>query len=98
MTSSVHMQRAVLKRAVKVVKRIAGFRRGEHFGKDYELSKNVFLNYVNLVRKGEQGSNEILKDKNGQILWECEDVRKRWAGYFGQVMKVADVREANIKL
>ena len=40
----------------------------------------------------------MVKDVNGQILGDSEEVRKKWAEYFEQVLNVADVREANIKV
>ena len=42
--------------------------------------------------------DEMGKDVNGQILCEGVEVRRRWAEYFEQVLKVADVREANINV
>ena len=39
----------------------------------------------------------MVKDVNGQILHDGDEV-KRWAKYFQQVLNVADVREANIKV
>ena len=48
------------------------------------------------MRKGEQAREKMVKDVNGQILREGVEVRRRWAEYFGQVLNVADVREANI--
>ena len=44
----------------------------------------------------EQARDEMVKDVNGQILHEGLEVKWRWAEYFEQVLKVADVREANI--
>ena len=35
----------------------------------------------------------MVKDVNGQILRDGEEVRRRWAEYFEQVLNVADVRE-----
>ena len=35
---------------------------------------------------------------NGQVLRDGIEVRRRWAEYFEQVLNVADVREANIKV
>ena len=37
--------------------------------------KKMFWNEVIGIRKGEQAMNKVVKDKNGQILWEVE-VRK----------------------
>ena len=42
------------------------------------------------MRKGEQAREYMVKDVN--------EVRRRWAEYFEQVLNVADVREANINV
>ena len=48
------------------------------------------------MTKGEQASDEMVKDVNGQILWDNFEVRRRWAEYIKQVLNVEDVRELNI--
>ena len=48
------------------------------------------------MKKGEQATDEMLKD--GQILRDGVEVRRRYAEYFEQVLNVADVREANINV
>ena len=45
--------------------------------------------------EGEQARDKMVKDVNGQILCDGIEVRGRWAEYFKQLLKVADVREAN---
>ena len=42
--------------------------------------------------------NEMVKDVNGQILWDGVDMTRRWGEYFEQVMNVEDVRQANIRV
>ena len=56
----------------------------------------MFWKKVRQVRKGEQPRDKMVKNLNGQIFRDCEEVRKRWAEYFVQVLNVADDREANI--
>ena len=51
---------------------------GERLGNDFEGNKNVFLERVKQVRKGEQAREEIVKDVNGQILRDGVEVRRRW--------------------
>ena len=48
------------------------------------------------VMKGEQARDEMEKETNGQLLRDGDEVRKRWAEYFEQVLNVEDVRNANI--
>ena len=40
----------------------------------------------------------MVQDVNGQILSDGVAVRRRWAGYFEQVLSVADVRQTNINV
>ena len=58
----------------------------------------MFWKKVKRVRKGEQARDEMIKDVNGQILREGGEARRRCAEYFEQVLNVADVREANIRV
>ena len=46
----------------------------------------------------EQARDEMVKDVNGQILRDGVDVRRRWAEYFEQELKVAVVRKVNINV
>ena len=85
-----------MKRAVQVAKRMADRRWGERLGNDFEGHKKMFWKEVKQVRKSEQAREEMVKEVNGQILCDGVEVRRRWAEYFEQVLKVADVREANI--
>ena len=50
------------------------------------------------MKKGEQERDVMVKDVNGQILRDGVEVRRRRAGYFEQVLNVADVMEANINV
>ena len=50
------------------------------------------------MKKGEQATDEVAKDVNGQILHDGVVVRRRSAEYFKKVFNVADVREANINV
>ena len=56
----------------------------------------MFWKELKRVRKGEQARDEMVKDLNGQILRDGVEVRRRCEEYFEQVLKVPDVREANI--
>ena len=76
-------QRVVVKRAVKVVKKMADWRRGERYrGIDFEGNKKKFWKVVKQVRKGEHAREEMVKDVNGQLLRDSVEVRRRWAKYF----------------
>ena len=64
---------------VKVVKRIADWRRGDRLGNDFQSKKIMFWKEVKRVRKGKQARDEMVKDVNGQILHEGVKVRRRLA-------------------
>ena len=48
------------------------------------------------MRKGESGSESRIKDGSGRLLVEEEEIKKRWAEYFEELLNVWDEREANI--
>ena len=50
------------------------------------------------MRKDEQAREEMVKDVNARTVRDGVEVRRRWAEYFGQVLNVTDVREANINV
>ena len=52
--------------------------------------KKMFWSEVIGIRKGEQAMNKVVKDKNGQILWEVE-VRK--SILFEKVLNMEDVMD-----
>ena len=58
----------------------------------------MFWKDVKRVRKSEEASDEVVKDCNGQILRDGEEVRRIWAEYFEQVLNMEDVREANMNV
>ena len=60
-------QRAVVKQAVKVTKRM-DWRWEELLGNDFERKIKMFWKEVKRVRKGEQARDEMVMDVNGQIL------------------------------
>ena len=62
------------------------------------ITKKMFRKEIKQVRKDEQARGEMVKDVNGQILHDGVEVRRRWAGYFEQVLNVTDVDEANINV
>ena len=89
-------RRAVVKQAVKVAKRMADWWWGERLGNDFEGNKTMFWREVKRARKSEQARDEMVKD--GQMLRDGVEVRRRWAEYFEQVLNVEDAREANVNV
>ena len=45
-----------------------------------------------------QERDEMVKEVNGQILRDGVELRRRWAEYFEQVLKVEGVREAKVNV
>ena len=86
--------RVVVKQPVKVAKCMADWR----FGINFERNRNLFWNDIKTVRKGKQARNEMVKEGNGQILWDGDEVREKWAEYFEPVLKMEAVKEANINV
>ena len=91
-------QRVAMKLAVQAAKRMTDRQWGGRLGNDFEDNKKMFWKEVRRVRKGEQTTEEMVKDVNGQILRDGIEVRRRWAEYFEQVLNVADIRDTNINV
>ena len=83
------------KRRVEEEKRLANHRWGQDFNRSYEENKKKFWKEVKRVRKGGSRMEETVKDVNGRML-KGNDVRKRWADYFGELLNVVEDREAEI--
>ena len=83
------------KRKVEEEKRLANLRWGQDFNRSYEENKKKFWKEVKRIRKGGSRMEETVKDVSGQML-KGNDVRKRWAEYFGELLNVEEDREANI--
>ena len=71
-------QRVVVKLAVQAASRMADRRWGERLGNHFEGNKKMFWKEVQPGRKGEQASDEMVKDVNGQIFRDGVEVRRRW--------------------
>ena len=83
------------KRKVEEEKRLANLRWGQEFDRSYEENKKKFWKEVKRVRKGGSRMEETVKDVNGRML-KGNDVRKRWADYFEELLNVEEDREATI--
>jgi hypothetical protein len=49
-------------------------------------SEKIFWKSVNRKRKPQEKLDEVVKDKNGEILHESEQVVERWSGYFESLL------------
>ena len=83
------------KQKVEEVKRMSNFKWEQDFDRSCEENKKKFWKEVRRVRKGGSRTEETVKDVNGQLL-KGNEARKRWAGYFEELLNVQDDREADI--
>ena len=83
------------KQKVEEAKRMSNFGWEQDFNRSYEENKKKFLKEVGRVRKGGPRTEETVKDVNGRLL-RGNDVRKRWAEYFEELVNVQEDREADI--
>ena len=89
------VKRSLVKRVVRNAKQAANDKWRRKLTENFEKNK-MFWKEVKRVRKNEAGREERVKDRNGKLLVECQDVRKRWAEYFCELLNVEDGREAKI--
>uniref|UniRef100_A0A0L8IBF7 Uncharacterized protein n=1 Tax=Octopus bimaculoides TaxID=37653 RepID=A0A0L8IBF7_OCTBM len=84
-----------VKKRVKGVVRLVKLEEKKRFGK--KLSEHfMFWKEVQRVRKVVGGREEKVKDVNGNLLKGSEDVKRKWAEYFRELLNVEDIRKASI--
>ena len=79
---------------VREAKRAPNNRWGEDFGSSFEENKRFWKEFK-IIRKGGSRIEEVVKDRNGQLV-KGDDARKRWAEYFENLLNVVEEREAEI--
>ena len=89
-------KRAEVKRLIKEAKKEADERWGSRLMRDFGSNKKMFWKEVKRERKDCVGRSVGIKDVNGDKLVSKEDVNKRWAEYFEELLNVQDDREAII--
>jgi hypothetical protein len=62
----------------------------------FRESKNIFWKSVNKKRKPQEKLEEVVKEENGGILYDNEQVVERWSGYFESLLNVEYDRKANL--
>ena len=80
-----------VKRMVREAKRAANDKWGRDFGRSYEENKKKFWKEFKRIRKGNSRMEEVVKDRNGQLV-KGDDARKRWAEYYESLLNVVDDR------
>ena len=68
-----------MKAVVREANREAEDRFGPQLSQDFEGNRKMFLKEVKRVRKGVQGEEVRVKDKDGNMLVEGKAVRHKWA-------------------
>ena len=71
---------------------MSNFKWGQDFDRSYEENEKKFWKEV---RKGGSRTEETVNDVNGRLL-RGNEVRKRWAEYFEELLNVQEDREADI--
>ena len=77
-----------VKRVVRRAKREADVRWGERLVEDFTSNKKMFWREVNRTRKGVEMKEECVKDVNGRVLAESDEVCERWKEYFDGLLNV----------
>ena len=85
-----------VKRAVRRAKKEADVRWGEKLVEDFSSNKKMFWREVKRTRKGPEVKEECVKDRNGQVLSESEEVCERWREYFDGLLNVSESGQAEI--
>ena len=90
------MARNEVKRAVRRAKREADVRWGEKLVEDFSTNKRMFWREVKRTRKGVEVREECVKDENGRVLSEVNEVCERWKEYFDGLLNVSESGQAEI--
>ena len=85
-----------MKAVVREAKKEAEDRFGTKLSQDFEGNRKMFWKEVKRVRKGVQGEEMRVKDRDGNMLVEGKAVRHRWAEYFDELLNVQDGVQANV--
>ena len=85
-----------VKRAVRQAKKEADVRWGEKLMDDFSRNKRMFWKEVNRTRKGIEVKEECVKDVNGNVVTEKNEVCERWKGYFEGLLNVSERGRAEI--
>ena len=85
-----------VKRGAREHKRRANNEWGRRLAGNYSENKKMFWKEVKQLRKEGGKKEERVKDRNGQMLNGEEEVNRRWAEHFEELLNFDDNREARI--
>ena len=93
-------KRSETKRKVKEAKREADERWGDRVMQNFGGNRKMFWKEVKRVRKENSNGGGCvgMKDENGDMVVDKEEVSRRWAGYFEGLLNVNDDRVAAISV
>ena len=77
-------------RSVRESKRRANFRWGRRLTGNFADNKKMFWKEVKQQRKEGGKREEMVKDRNGQLLTKEEEVNQRWAEHFEELLNFND--------
>ena len=63
---------------------------GTELSQNFKRNRKMFWKEVKRGRKGLQGDETIVKDRDGNKRVEGKAVRHRWAEYFDELLNVED--------
>jgi hypothetical protein len=69
---------------------------GDRVTSEFRESNKMFWKSMNRRRKPQEKLEIVVKDMNGEILNENEQVVERWSEYFESLLNVADDRRAKL--
>ena len=80
----------------KDVKKVCKKKKKEHLQKQLEETEQMnrqnerrkFYKAVDKIRKGYHPRQEASRDKDGNVLWDREDIMNRWAEHFKDVLNI----------
>ena len=84
------------KRSVRESKRRANFSWGRRLTGNFADNKKMFWKEVKQQRKEGGKREEMVKDRNGQLLTKEEEVNQRWAEHFEELLNFNNGTEARV--
>lgn len=83
-------QRTAVKEMIASAKRRAWEEFGEKMERDSKGNQKLFFRVLKNLRRGKQGCMGRVRDRQGRIVNEEEEIMKRWREYFEELLNVED--------
>ena len=85
-----------IKKLVAERKKLKDEELGSKLSKDFVDNRKIYHKEIKRIRGGKRNDCSKIKDGNGRVLKEKEEVLKRWKEYFGELMAPGSGGEAQI--